>query len=184
VRDIHFNIISYRSPTDKILEGVSACIPFSFIIDKDGDDNKIKVYIKYNEDCAIYYSDDIKDYIWKKMENKIALKLINGKDPFEYIQNWGRNFFTTKSPHGHFSFVKKYIHSFYFLIYPFTPQELNVKLEFESKDDKEDFLILDYYILVPVNPILKKLYYNDKNLLSSFNEDNKFLEFFREEMKK
>ena len=184
VRDLHFNIYSRISPNYKILEGVSACIPFSFIIDKDSHDNEIKVYIKYNEDCAIYYSDDIKDYVRKKMEAKTALKLINGKDPFEYIQNWGRNFFTTKSPHGHFSFIKRYIQSFYFTLYPFTPEELNIKLEFESKDNKEDFLILDYYVLVPEIPLFKKLYNNNKYLLNSSKENNKFLEFFREEMKK
>ena len=184
VRDLHFNIYSCISPNYKILEGVSAYIPFSFIIDKDSHDNEIKVYIKYNEDCAIYYSDDIKDYVRKKMEAKTALKLINGKDPFEYIQNWGRNFFTTKSPHGHFSFIKRYIQSFYFTLYPFTPEELNIKLEFESKDNKEDFLILDYYVLVPEIPLFTKLNNNNKYLLNSSKENNKFLEFFREEMKK
>jgi len=184
VRDLHFNIYSCISPNYKKLEGVSACIPFSFIIDKDSHDNEIKVYIKYNEDCAIYYSDDIKDYVRKKMEAKTALKLINGKDPFEYIQNWGRNFFTTKSPHGHFSFIKRYIQSFYFTLYPFTPEELNIKLEFESKDNKEDFLILDYYVLVPEIPLFTKLNNNNKYLLNSSKENNKFLEFFREEMKK
>ena len=183
-RDMHFNIISYISPNYKILEGVSACIPFSYIIDKDSHDNKIKVYIKYYEDCAIFYNDDIKDYVWKKMETKTALKLINGKDPFEYIQNWGRNFLTTKSPHGHFSSIKKNIHSFYLVFYPFTPEELNLKLEFESKDDKEDFLILDYYVLVPDSPFFQKLHNNDKILFNSFKENNKFLEFFREEMRK
>jgi len=79
------------SPNNKILEGVSACIPFSFFIDKDSHDNRIKVYIKYNEKCAKYYSDEIKDYVRKKVTTKTALKLINGKDPFEYIQNWGKN---------------------------------------------------------------------------------------------
>ena len=184
VRDMHFNIYSYMSPNKKILEGVSACIPFSFIIDKDSHDNKIKVYIKYNEECAKYYSDEIKDYIKKKIETKTALKLINGKDPFEYVQNWGRNFHTMKSPHGHFSYIKTNIHLFYLPEYPFTPEELKVKFEFKSKDDKEDFIILDYYVLVPELPILNKMNNNNKYFLSSFNEDNKFLEFFREEMKK
>jgi len=186
VRDMHFNIFSFTSPDLKNLQGVSACIPFSFFIDKDSYDNKIKVYIKYNEECAKYYSDEIKDYVRKKVETKTALKLINGKDPFEYIQNWGRNFLTMKSPHGHFSYIKKSIHLFYLALYPFAPEELNVKYEFESKDDKEDFLILDYYIIVPELQLLNKMSNNNKNLLNSFKfkEDNKFLEFFREEMRK
>ena len=182
-RDLHFNIYSFMSPNRKILEGVSGCIPFSFMVNKDPSDNKIKVFIEYFEDCAKYYNDDIKEYVKLKSQNKTPLKLINGKDPFEYIQNWGRNFFSPKSPHGHFSFVKKNIYSFYFHLYPLTPEELNIKYEFESKDGKEDFIILDYYILMPKIPQLKKIYNYNNDLF--FNLDNdQFLLFFKEEIKK
>ena len=183
VRDIHFNIISFRSFNGKILEQVSACIPFKFIIDKDIRDSKVKVYIKYYEKCSLYYNDDINNYIKSKSENQIPLKFINGQDPFDYIQNWGRKYFSPKSPHGHFSFIKNNIHSFYFTSYPLIPEELKVKYEFESNNNKEDFIILDYYILVPNFQTLKKLYNNDKDLLTNFNE-NKFNDFFKEEMKK
>ena len=45
VKDMHLNIFSLKSPNKRKLEGVSACIPFSFYIDKDSNDNKVKVYI-------------------------------------------------------------------------------------------------------------------------------------------
>ena len=184
VKDMHLNIYFGISPNGILLEGISACIPFSFYIDKDSSDNKIKVYIKYEEKCGNYYNDDVKNYVRAKDENKIALKLINGKDPFEYIQNFGWNFLGTKSPHGYFSLVKSFIHTVYLHQYPFTPEELNIKYEFESDDDKEDFIILDYYVLYPNFQTIKKLYKNNnKNLLFNYNK-NEFLEFFREELKK
>ena len=183
VKDMHFNIYSIQSPTDRLLSAISVCIPFSFYVEKDNNDNKIKVYIKYFEECAKYYSDDIKNYVWTKSETKVALKLINGKDPFEYIQNFGWNYFGTKSPHGYFSYVKTIIHSVYLYLYPFTPDELNVKYEFESNDDKDDFIILDYYLVYPTIITLTNQYKSNNNLLNNY-DDNKFLEFFKEEMKK
>ena len=185
-RDMHLNIYSRFSPNGKLLEGVTGCIPFIYVIDKDPTDGKIKVFIEYFEVIANFYNDNIKQYIKIKSENKIPLKLINGKDPFEYIQNWGRNFFTVKSPHGHFSLVKKIIPAFYFNIFPLKPEELNIKFEFESKDDKEDFIILDYCILIPTTQQLKKIYDNSNNdLFFNFNDDNDdFLNFFQKEIKK
>ena len=182
-RDMHLNIYSFLSPNGKILEGVTGCIPFRFVVDKDPSDNKIKVFIEYFEDCANFYSNDIKEYVKTKSETKTPLKLINGKDPFEYIQNWGRNFYTAKSPHGHFSIVKKDIYAFYFYSYPLTPEELNIKYEFESKDGKEDFIILDYYIFVPNIQQSKKIYDYNNHLFFSLNNDS-LLEFLKEEMKK
>ena len=71
VKDMHLNIFSLKSPNKRKLEGVSACIPFSFYIDKDSNDNKVKVYIKYFENCAKYYNDEIKNYVWTKSETKL-----------------------------------------------------------------------------------------------------------------
>ena len=178
---MHFNIFPINSPNGKIFVQVSACIPFSFIVDKDNNDNKIKIYINYLEDCGKFYNDNIKNYIINKMETKTALKLINGQDPFEYIQNWGWKYGGLKNPHGQFSYAKHTIPTFYLNYYPLTPEELKVKYEFESKNDKEDFIILDYYILAPNFGQFKHLYKSDKNLLFSFDQ-NKFTQFFEKEM--
>ena len=183
VKDMHLNIFSLKSPNKRKLEGVSACIPFSFYIDKDSNDNKVKVYIKYFENCAKYYNDEIKNYVWTKSETKIALKSINGKDPFDYIQNFGWNYFGTKSLHGYFSIIKTIIHSLYLYMYPFTPEELNVKYEFESVDGKEDFIILDYYVVYPTFSSITKRYNINNNLLNNYKDDMS-IEFFKEEMKK
>ena len=183
VRDMHFNIYSSGLPNGEIFYA-SACIPFSFIVDKDNNDNKIKVYIKYFENCARFYNDNIKNYIKEKMESKTALKLINGQDPFEYIQNWGWKYLGTKSPHGQFSQVKHTIHVFDLNFYPFTPEELKVKYEFESNDDKEDFIILDYFILTLDSPQLQNLLAPDKSLLYGSVKNKKFTEFFEKEKNK
>ena len=183
VRDMHFSIFPLKSPNGKKFGYITACIPFSFIIDKDINDNKIKVYIKYFKRCAIFYDDNIRNYIKTKEDSKIALKLINGQDPFKYIQNWGWKFNGVKSPHGQFSKAKNKAHCFYLNLYPYTPEELKIKYEFESNNNKEDFIILDSYIIVPNKNALKNLFNFDKELLFSFNEEE-FDLFFREEMEK
>ena len=183
MRDMHLNIFPFVTPNGKKFFDVSACIPFSFIVDKDNSDNKIKVYIKYLEKCGKFYNDNIKNYIINKMETKKALKLINGQDPFAYIQNGGWKYWGATSPHGQFSKVKNTIPTFYLFNYPLTPEELKVKYEFESNNEKEDFIILDYYLLSPNFEQFKKLYEADKNLLFSFDK-NDFSEFFETEMEK
>ena len=68
-------------------------------------------------------------------------------------------------------------------MYPFTPEELNVKYEFESVDGKEDFIILDYYVVYPTFSSITKRYNINNNLLNNYKDDM-FIKFFKEEMKK
>ena len=94
----------------------------------------------------------------------------------------GTKYFGPKSPHGHFTQAKHSIPTFYLTDYPLTPEELKVKYEFESNNNKEDFIILDYYILAPNFGQFKNLYESDKKLLFSFDQ-NKFSQFFEKEIK-
>ena len=186
VRDLHFNIISHKSPSGKIFSKYSACIPFRFYVDKDpNDNNETKLYIKYFESCAIFFDESVKNYVKNKSESKIPLKSIDGKDPFEYLQNWGWKYFGVKNPHGEFTMKKDLIHSFYLNDYPYSPDELNIKYEFETNDiDNPDFIVLDYYILSPNYQQINKLNSDMSNdLLQAFNEEE-FDQFFTEEMKR
>ena len=188
VRDLHFNIISYKTPKGKYIDKISACIPFKFYVDKDiKDNNETKLYIQYFENCAIYFDEKAKNYIKNKSDEKIPLKYINGMDPFDYIKNLRSNFWASKSPHGDFTFKKSSISTFNLINFPMTPDELSAKYEFETYNEEiNDFIKLDYYIFVPNIQTVNKLYSNklnsNNNILQNYNEDE-FNKFFDEEMK-
>ena len=188
VMDLHFHFRAFKTPTKNSIDKIQACIPFSFYVDKDiNDNNETKVYIKYFENCAVFFDEDVKNYIKKRSDEKIALKYINGSDPFDYIQNWGWKYFGVKNPHGEFSMKKNEIHSFALVEYPYTPQELNVTYEFESTNNETDYITLEYFIFVPNFQNVHKLYsYSNRNLLLNnfnFNEEE-FDKFYRNEINK
>jgi hypothetical protein len=88
---------------------MTACLPFSFYVDKD-ENNKTKIYIKYFEDCARFYSEEKKTFIKDKVDRKFAVEKINDTNPFDYIQNFGMKYLASKCPHAHFVYMKKIIH--------------------------------------------------------------------------
>ena len=104
------------------------------------------VFIKYFDDCAQFFDEEIRNITKEKADKKIALDKINDKDPFEYIQEWGRIYQGLKSPHGHFTLMKTIIHAFYIHLLPYSPEELKMKFKFE---DETKTLDLDYYIYMP-----------------------------------
>ena len=172
LRDLHLSI--YCTNTPKGIEFYfSACLPFSFFVEKDGNGNA-KVYIKYYENCAVYFSEETQKNILDKEKNKIALKSINGENPFEFIQNWGRKYWGTKSPHAHFTFMKGNIHDFYLMFMPYKPEDLEMHYVFEN----DDIMNLDYYIYSPNFNEMNKL------LGSNILNQKEFDEFFLRELKK
>lgn len=58
---------------------------------------------------------------------------INGMDPFDYINNFGGNFLSTKNTHGTFSFKLRYHNNVPLSDYPLSEEELqNYEVEFDS----------------------------------------------------
>ena len=172
-RDLHFRISGLTTPKGYKFNYVTACLPFSFYVEKD-QEKKAKMYIKYYKNCAVYYSEKIKNDV-HKFEEKYALEYINGMNPFEYVQNWDKKYRTLKTPHAQFSYTKRVIHAFALTDYPLNQEELKIKLKFENV---EDILDIDYHIQVPN---IKSI----NNLLGTniFNEEE-FDEFYENERKK
>ena len=158
VRDLHFRIFGAKTPKGIKLDQITACLPFSFYVEKD-DKTTAKMYIKYFESCAVFYTEEERDYIRRRSDEKIPLKSINNYDPFEYIQEWGRKYRGNKSPHAHFTLMKTLIHTFYIRLYPYTPKELEMTFEFESSSEP-DIINLNYYIFIPNIQSVQKLYSN------------------------
>ena len=163
-RNLQLRIYGLYSTKKTRISYMTACLPFSFYVDKDSN-NETKIYIKYFEECAPFFNEEIINFVQDKANNNISLKEINGKDPFDYIQEWGRIYQGLKSPHGHFTLMKTIIHAFYIRLLPYNPDELKMKLEFEGNKT----LNLDYYIYMP-------------DTAQMFIEDN-FESFFESEVK-
>ena len=176
VRDLHFRIFGSATPSGIKIDQITACLPFSFYVDKDSNE-EVKIYIKYYESCAPYFSEEERQFVKEKSDKKIALKSINGKDPFDYIQEWGRKYRGNKSPHAHFTLMKTLIHSFSVRLYPYTPDELKMKFVFESNEE----LNLDYYIFIPNVQNMNKLF---KSYTFGDSDKKEFDEFFQKELKK
>ena len=154
---------------------MTACLPFSFYVEKNENETEPKMYIKYFQDCGVYFSEKVRQYVKEKADNKIPLELINDENPFEYIQKWGRIYQGTKSPHAHFTYMKAIIHSFALRSYPYKPEELKMQFKFEGENDTCN---LDYYIYLPNFREMNKLL--GANILS----EEEFDDFYQKEMKK
>ena len=79
----------------------------------------------------------------------LPIKSINGKDPFEYISNFGGNYLSTKNPHGTFAYKMYYSNDVPLSDYPLTQKELEqLIIVFEDdKDKEENFTINTEYML-------------------------------------
>ncbi len=76
--------------------------------------------------------------VLESCENNIdsPVKLINGQDPFDYINNFGGNFVSTKNIHATFSFKLSYHNNVPLSDYPLNVDELKeLKVEFDSNDE-------------------------------------------------
>ncbi len=118
--------------------------PIDFSIKEDEDGN-IKIYGECIEDSQLedfensntiseiceYYSDT-------------PIKSINNMDPFEYINNFGGIFLSTKNIHGTFSFKLNYHNNAPLSDYPLSLEELQTySIEFESGESfTTEYLIL------------------------------------------
>ena len=102
------------------------------------------------------------------------MKTINGKDPFDYVQNWGRKYHSYKNPHTYFSIIKNVIHAFYLDEFPLDKEELQMEFKFENGD----IMNLDYYFYI--------LNIDEENKLLGSNilSQKEFDEFFSNETRK
>ena len=146
-RNLQLKIYALSSTKKTNIGPMTAWLPFSFNVAKDNNNNnKAKLYIKYFDDCANFFNEEIRNIVKNKADNNIALEKINDKDTFDYIKNWGITYQHLKSPHGHFTLMKTIIHAFYLHLLPYSPEELKMKFKFEGEEKTLD---LNYYIYIP-----------------------------------
>ena len=115
--------------------------PIDYSIKEDEEGN-IKIYGQCIDQLEDFEnSEDIGEICLDYSDTPI--KYINNLDPFEYINNFGGNFLSTKNVHGTFSFKLRYHNSVPLSDYPLSLEDLeNYKVEFESGDSFETGLLI------------------------------------------
>ena len=118
MKDIHLMLIPNFNNASKYI----AYIPFNFNTKKF--ENYYQLYMKENVLCPFIYSvETINHFINNTTENNLNnISSINDKDPFDFIQNLGKEFFELKSNHSHFTKVVKYISNFPLYIFSLMKQ--------------------------------------------------------------
>ena len=138
------------------------------LLDLDEEGN-IKIYGQCTEQLEDFEnSEDIGEICLYYSDTPI--KSINNLDPFEYINNFGGNFLSTKNVHGTFSFKLRYHNNVPLSDYPLSLEELqNYEAEFISGESfKTEYLIIsDVDIDNDDNDRLRNLNGNNSPFFSS-----------------
>ena len=108
------------------------CLPFSSIVRGNSSIND-QIGIKKNDDCFNYYDNKTKDFIKEHLE--VNLDKINGKDPFDFIQNLQKDFNAIHNKNGQFSYNLNIAHKMSLCRNPLNRYEFE-NIEFIFKDDK------------------------------------------------
>ena len=132
LKDYHTMIF----PTKNSGELYCACIPFSFNIQLD-ENNKYQLYIKKDSKCPFNYTDpELNQFIDDSIKDKTFILSINGKDPFDYIQNFGKEYFNLKSEHAQFTAVMNYISWLPLYFFPLNESEFNLTIKLSNNEEK------------------------------------------------
>ena len=151
--DTNFDIIGSEIPfgNDTINFGAySYCLPFKFYLDYE-DNTDVKIYIKEYPACSGNYNASLIEYIAE--HQNISIEEINGQNAFDYIQDFGSEFFKFKNKNSQFQIIMDSIHSNRLVFVPLLPKELNsIEILFSNNDS----FATPYYVN-------KKDYTNKKN---------------------
>ena len=133
---------------DSYIEDFNILSPFMYYIQEYNGKQRMfascisQSYLKYFKDFAKVYEFCVTFY-------DLPIKTINGKDPFEYINNFGGNYLSTKNKHGTFTFKLNYNNDIRLSDYPLTEKDLEqLNIVFEDDNDKEETITVntDYKI--------------------------------------
>ena len=179
MKDFHTMIFPFKNDTYYYI----ACIPFSFEI-KPHENNTYKLYIKKSSICPFNYTDkELNAFIDDSIKEKQNILSINGKDPFDYLQNFGKEFLSLKDDNGHFTFVTKYISLFPLYLIPLNKTELNLKIKLSNNKEKtfSYFIYFDDFLQIPNIPEKTEFEwnYNSNYFRCRVDEKNKLNVFFQ-----
>ena len=132
LKDIHIVI----SPSKNKTKYYYACIPFSFGIQNDTN-NEYQLYIKNNPLCLFQYADqELKNFLDNSIKEKTSISSINGKDPFDFLQNFTTEYMNLKNDHSYFTAITKYISNLPLYIFPLNETELILKIKLSNGEEQ------------------------------------------------
>ena len=162
--------------------------PFQYYIDEYEGKQRIFAKCLPNEMLEYFIFENDFSIINFCTHNKAPVKSINGTDPFEYINNFGGNFVSTKNIHGTFSFKLNFNNIVSLNDYPLSEEELN-KLEIIFNDEDETKVTTKYLIendlgidlenkdnlrlLSNEKEFKDELFYNSNNINNNINKEIK-----------
>ena len=137
-RDSNLNINGGKVPLNNEMVNFidyRICLPFKFYLDYEKN-QEVKMFIKEYPECSKYYDEPVRKFI--REHEKIFIEKINGTDAFEYLQNFGTEFYKYKNPNSYFNTIIGSIHDNYLSNIPLSQEELkSMKLHFSNKETLE-----------------------------------------------
>ena len=135
LRDLHLSIIAYDGWEYINFYFSYVYSPFKYLIKNDNNENKPKVYMKIIDKMLNTYDENVQKFLRENENNPI--KSINNSDPFDFIQNYGKEFYSCKNEHC--SFVSKYVsYGFYLFAMPLKKEYISkIKLVFDDEKNIE-----------------------------------------------
>ena len=193
VRDFHLGMF----PLIKDAYLYCVCIPFNFEIKLD-DNKEYQIYFKRYPVCPYNYTDpELNRFIDDSIKEKISILSINGKDPFDYLQNFGKEFYNLKNDHAQFTSSKQYISFFPLYWFPLNETELNLTIKLSNNEEKTFsyfyFLFDTFADNFTMKPHIVELEWNyttygfrcrvdEKNKLNVFYQDEFYFSEFNEDV--
>ena len=164
--------------------------PVAFTFRKVNDKPKVFAILKIDALGDLFFKfEDIQtigQIIEKNILNPTPIESINGEDPFEYIFNFGMEYYKAKSPHttNFFHYLQNNRLVYNFKDYPFSEDDLtSLKIVYENKDEFTTNYL--YYSSLDLNSLeLKKEIENKIKLFvnQSKNLREKNIEFIKEHL--
>ena len=139
--NIEFEFTNYFNEFD--LYDIIFPVTFSIVEDETG--RKIYCQKANNYLINLHFTGDIFKTI--DLNENIPIKTINSKNPFEYIETFGDEYYSLRSPHGNFAYKFNLINSEVrptLKSYPFLAKQLN---DFTITYENEDFIRTNLLII-------------------------------------
>ena len=120
--------------------------PFDYIIKEH--EGKQRMFVECQDEDILNKFDDINEVGIAEFclynSEDIPIKSINNRDPFEFVNNFGGNYVSTKNVHGTFTFKMKFHNDVSLRDYPLTYEELASNLQVIFDDDSQTNITTKY----------------------------------------
>ena len=180
LKDLNIDIQNHNKHLD-ILSSLYLACPIDFVI-KKGSNNLTKLYCSFNRNYKNIFEKEIINEI--KENINISIVSINGKDPYDFIINFGGNIKSGKNPHATFSNKFNTHNGENLATYPLNKEDLNMDIIFQNGKK----LIIKYVILSKNkiqdlnSALLKKYEYRNIKIKNKEwdddEDDNSIFDFF------